>query len=432
MILSLAVFVVTYVCIATEKVDKTIAALVGAAVVIFLHCIPYDDALHAVDLNVLYLLIGMMIVMQILSETGLFQWIAVVIAQKAKGNAIVLLAAFLAFTAFTSAFLDNVTTVILIAPITILITQILEVDAIPFLVFEAIFSNIGGTATLIGDPPNVLIGSQSGLTFNQFLIHLTPIIVMITAICLSLIVLIFRKSLHVKPAAKKRIMIAKPHLAITDAPKLKRGLIVFVFILLGFFLSHVTKVQCGVVALAGAVIMTFVCRSKVQVVFEKVEWNTIFFFVGLFMLVGALEYNHVFEEAGSYIVRLTGGNLLLTCLLLLWFSAISSAIVDNIPLVMAMIPLIKSMVPGMAAGLGMAQPQVAEPLYWCLALGACLGGNGTLVGASANVVVTQIAVRNNYNLTFWGFTRYGFPTMIVTLVASTVYVYVRYFLLAKP
>ncbi len=435
MIGALIIFAVVYVLIAFEIVDKTVAAVLGAAAVIALRFVPYDEALRHVDLNVIFLLVGMMIIVHILSETGLFEWIAVVVAQKAKGNGPVLLAEMVVVTAVLSAFLDNVTTVLLIAPITILITQILEIETVPFLILEALFSNVGGTATLIGDPPNILIGSQSDLTFNDFVIHLTPIIIILMLVLVPAIVWLFRSAMHVAPNCRSRIMEAHPAKAITDPERLKRALPVFGALLLALFLSHYIGVEPGLIALAGGLVMVLVCGVDLHKAMGRVEWNTIFFFIGLFMLISALQHNGVFDGAARGLLAMTQGNLLLTCVLVLWASAIISAIVDNIPLVIAMLPLIENIIPVFAKQMGyegdpaLTMALVAQPLYWSLALGACLGGNGTLVGASANVVVVQIAHKNRYPITFMQFTRYGFPLMIVTILVSTAYIVVRYFVL---
>lgn len=427
------IFLVTYVLIASEKVDKTIAAMLGATTVILMGGIGYEEALHAIDMNVIFLLAGMMIIVNILATTGLFEWLAVSLAKKAEGRSLPLLLLLLLLTAFLSSFLDNVTTVILIAPITILMTQILEVPTVPFLILEAIFSNIGGTATLVGDPPNVLIGSQTHLTFNDFLIHLCPVVLVVIAASLPWIVWIMRNSLHVSEAARARILDAEPERAIIRPSRLVIALSIFFLVLAGFFAGHSFGIDPGLIAIAGAFLMTLCCGMKPHDVLIGVEWGTIFFFLGLFMLIGSLEHAGVFQALGHLILSLTQGNLLWTCLAILWFSAICSAIVDNIPLVMAMIPLIRSIVPLFLQEIGLdsASPEanlwVADPLYWCLALGACLGGNGTLVGASANIVIAQIARKNKYKLSFWDFTRIGFPLMVLSLLICTGYIYLRYF-----
>lgn len=433
MITALIIFVITYLFIASEKVDKTIAALVGACTVIFCHAAPYEELLEKIDLNVIFLLVGMMVIVNILSVTGVFEWIAITIAQKSKGNGLVIFILFMIVTAVLSAFLDNVTTIILMAPITILITQLLEIPTVPMLIIEAIFSNIGGTTTLVGDPPNILIASKSGLEFNDFLINLGPVVIIVMIAALIIYSLLFKKHLQITDDLKERVMHAKPEKAIVEHVILKRSLLVFAAIVLGFFFSRVLEVDPGIIALMGAFIMALVCKVDVHDALAKVEWNTILFFMGLFMLIGALEINGVFEIMGHYMVDLTKGNLLLTALVVLWFSAIFSSIVDNIPLVIAMIPLIQTITPVFAAQMGLdadseaVRTIISEPLFWSLALGACLGGNGSLIGASANVVVAQVARRNNYKLSFMDFTRQGFPIMILSLIISSAYIYVRYF-----
>lgn len=429
------IFLIAYLFIATEWVEKTVAALLGAAAVIMLHYIPYTEALQKVDLNVIFLLIGMMMIVSILMGTGVFEWVSIKLARLARGNGIVIMLLFLMTTAFLSAFLDNVTTVILIAPITILLTQILEIPTVPVLIMEAIFSNIGGTATLIGDPPNILIGSETSFSFNDFLFNLGPIILLICVVSLAVIFLMFQKQTKTRESARNRILRSHPEAAILQPVVLKRALIVFGVVLAGFFLGRFLEIEPGIVALAGALLMAMVCRVELHKIMANVEWNTILFFIGLFMLIGSLEYTGVFEHMGKFMLQLSGGKLLLTTLTILWFSAFASAIVDNIPLVMAMIPLVKGIVPTFAAQMGISgmedliHAQIEAPLYWALALGACLGGNGSLVGASANVVISQVAKRNNYTMSFWNFTRYGLPFMLLSLVLSTIYIYLRYFLL---
>jgi Na+/H+ antiporter NhaD/arsenite permease-like protein len=432
---SLIVFGVFYVLLVTEKVDKTAGAVLAAAAVIAFHFIPYDAALEAIDLNVLFLLVGMMVMVNTLAETGLFEWTAITIAQKSRGNGFIIMLGLVSASAFLSAWLDNVTTIILIAPITILITQILEIPAAPLLILEAVFSNVGGTATLIGDPPNVLIGSQTKLNFLDFITNLGPLVVVAWLAALLAVGLVYRRTFRVETMARERILRAKPRLAITDPALLRRALPVFGCVVAGFFVGHAYNLEPGIVALAGAMAMAVLCRMDMHAMLSRVEWNTIFFFVGLFMLIGALEHNGLFEWLGEQVVRRTEGDLLLATLVVLWVAAIASALVDNIPLVIAMIPLIKSIVPTFAAGMGLeagtaaAHLEVAQPLFWALALGACFGGNGALIGASANVVITQTARRNGYNITFMDFTKVGLPLMLITLALSTVYVWFRYFVL---
>lgn len=432
MIAALIIFVICYALIVTERMDRTAAALLGASAVVIFGLVPYEEVLRRVDLNVVFLLAGMMIVVNVLSHTGLFEWIAVVIAQTARGNGVLILAGLLIATALLSALLDNVTTVVLIAPITILLTQILEVRAAPFLVLEAIFSNIGGAATLVGDPPNILIGSQTHLGFNDFVVHLAPVVLICMVAALAIILPLYRGSMRVSPAARARIMRAQPRLAITDPVRLRRGLIVFAGILAGFVFSHALGVEPGIVALAGGVTMILVCRLDVRETLEKVEWDSIFFLIGLFMLVGALDYHGLFDELGQRLFAGAEGSLPLALLAVLWGSAIASALVGAIPVTMAMIPLLHAMMPAIAATMGMSGEaelftrHVAEPLWWALALGACLGGNGSIIGAAANVVVVQIAQRNHCRVSFAAFSLYGAPIMVLTLVIASAYLLFRY------
>ncbi|RKX36056.1 MAG: hypothetical protein DRP64_18960 [Verrucomicrobia bacterium] len=433
MLAPILVFLVVYFFIATEIVDKTIAALIGAGLMIGLHLVGYEEALHAIDMNVLFLLIGMMIVVNTLTDTGVFEWLAIKLARLAKGNGLVLAIFFMALTAVLSAFLDNVTTVILMAPITILLCQLLEIPAVPILIMEAVFSNIGGTATLVGDPPNILIGSQTHLSFNDFLVNLSPPVLIMMVLLLGVMALMFRKTIKTTEQTRKRIEQSRPEKAILQPAVLKKALIVFGLILAGFFGGRVLGIEPGIIALAGAMVMVLVCKKDLHHSLVHVEWNTILFFVGLFMMISALEHSHVFEKMGDFILHICGGNLMATALTILWFSAIASAVVDNIPLVMAMIPLVKGIIPVFAQQMGLdnqalIHAQIAEPLLWSLALGACLGGNGTLVGASANVVIAQVANRNNCPITFWSFTKYGFPFMIASLLIAHLYIYVRYFM----
>ena len=430
--IGVAIFAAAYLFIASEKVDKTIAAMLGAGLMIALGVAGFNDMLGKIDLNVLGLLIGMMVIVNIMATTGVFEYLAVKIARQTKGNGVLVVMEFLLATAFISAFMDNVTTVILMAPVTILITQLLRLPTVPILIMEAIFSNIGGTATLIGDPPNILIGASCNLSFNDFLINLTPVVLIVMAVTLGVVLLQMRKNLRTAPSAVAQVRLTEPKLAILEPARLSRSMWVFAFVLLGFFTSRLTGLEPGIIAICGAFVMALVCKIELSHMLEKVEWNTILFFSGLFMMVGALEIDGVFNSLGQWMIHLTDGNFALTMMIILWGSAILSAVIDNIPLVISMIPLIQSIVPIFAGQMGIAgseeliTAQIREPLFWALALGACLGGNGTLIGASANVVVCQIARKNRYPVTFWQFTRYGFPLMILSVAICSVYLYFRY------
>ena len=442
------IFIITYLFIASEKIDKAIAAILGASAMVVLGVASFPAMLTKVDLNVLALLIGMMIIVNIMATTGVFEWIAVKIARQTKGNGILVVIEFLLATAFVSAFMDNVTTVILMAPVTILITQLLRMPTVPILIMEAIFSNIGGTATLIGDPPNMLIGATCGLSFNQFILNMTPVIIIISAVILGLVIFVMRKTLVTEKQAMEAVMMTDSTRAILDPKCLRSSLIVFVLVLIGFFTGSITHIEPGLIAICGALLMSLICRVSLAHMLEKVEWTTIMFFCGLFMLIGALELNGVFSKLGASMVQLTQGNFTLTVMIILWGSAILSAIVDNIPLVIAMIPLINSIIPVFARSMyGIEMPvdyltqtgyviptevaqHIREPLFWALALGACLGGNGSLIGASANVVICQIARKNRYrySMSFMQFTRYGAPIMLISTAISSVYLYFRYIL----
>ena len=299
MLFPIIVFLVVYFFIATEIIDKTIAALIGAGLMIGLHLVGYEEALHAIDLNVIFLLVGMMIVVNTLSDTGVFEWLAIKLARLAKGNGLVLAIFFMVLTAVLSAFLDNVTTVILMAPITILLCQLLEIPAVPILIMEAVFSNIGGTATLVGDPPNILIGSQTHLSFNDFIVNLSPPVLVMLAVLLGVMALMFRKTIKTTEQTRKRIEQSRPEKAILQPLVLKKALVVFGLILAGFFGGRALDIEPGIIALVGAMVMVLVCKKDIHHSLIHVEWNTILFFAGLFMMISALEHGHVFEAMGD-------------------------------------------------------------------------------------------------------------------------------------
>ncbi|MFH1665103.1 MAG: ArsB/NhaD family transporter [Candidatus Omnitrophota bacterium] len=432
-ILSIVIFVIAYFFIATEKVNKTIVAILGASCVLFLKLATFDQAIAAVDFNVVFLLVGMMTSVYILARTGFFEWTAISVAKYAKGDPRLIMLLLLSVTAVLSAFLDNVTTIIMIVPVTILIMQILEISPVPFVIMEAIVSNIGGTATLIGDPPNIIIGSQANLSFNDFLIHLMPVVLVVFTVFLATVFLWFRKEFHVTEKTRDKVKKAIPHLAIVDKENMVRSLAVIALIFLGFFLHDIIGMKPGIIALGGSMLMLLVCRSESEDTLMRVEWGVIFFFIGMFMMISALEVNGVTSWIGYKILDAAGNNLFLVCVLVLWGSAVFSSILDNIPFVITMVPLVRHFVVYFSQSSGITDPaviqaQIAHPLWWALALGACLGGNGTLIGASANIVMARISERNGYTIGFGRFFRYGAVFVVQSMLICTGYIWLRYFM----
>lgn len=432
MLLSTFIFICVYLFIATEKVDKTIASMMGAFAMIAFGLISFNDAVAAIDFNVIFLLVGMMMCVFILSKTGFFEWLAIVIAKRAGGRPILIMLFFLFLVGVLSAFLDNVTTIILLAPVTILVAQLLEISPIPFLILEAIASNIGGTATLIGDPPNIVIGSQAHLSFIEFIVNLGPVIVLIFAVFLGTVYFIFRKRWNILPSVKKRVTEAIPHLAIIDKKNMIKSLSIMALVFIGFFTHHLTHLEPGIIAMLGSLIMMMVCRSDVDKTFMSVEWGVIFFFIGLFMIVAALEHNGVIGFLTEGVIKIAGMNLFLLCVVILVGSALFSAILDNIPFVITMVPIIKDLIIQFSAYQGITNPeiiqhQIAYPLWWSLALGACLGGNGTLIGASANIIVSKIGAKNKAPISFMHFSKYGFPFMVQSILISLIYIWIKFF-----
>jgi Na+/H+ antiporter NhaD/arsenite permease-like protein len=420
-ILALAVFLLTYAMIIAEKVHRTIVAMLGGLLVVVLGIVDVESAIvHHIDFNTLGLLIGMMIIVSITAKTGLFSYIAIVAAKKAKGEPIKILLALAGVTAFASAFLDNVTTVLLIVPVTFSITRQLRVNPFPFLFTQILAANIGGTATLIGDPPNIMIGSAvKELTFMAFIDNMAPIAIIIMVIHLPLFVLLFRKKLRTTEENKRGIMEMNARELITDRPMLRKSLIILGLTIIGFFLHQSLHVESSVVALTGAFLLLLLAgEHSMEEAFTRVEWTTIFFFVGLFTLVGALVDTGIISDLAVKAIDLTGGNLAATAMLILWMSAIASAFMDNIPFVATMIPLIQEM--------GNMGIEDLQPLWWSLALGACLGGNGTLIGASANLITAGLAAKEGHPITFIKFLKYGFPLMILSIAIASIYVYLRY------
>ncbi len=423
------VFIITYAVIVTEKINRSIVALLGAGLMISMGVLNQQAAINGIDFNTLGLLTGMMVIVAISRRSGVFQFVAVWSAKKVKASPWGILFMLSLVTAVFSALLDNVTTVLLIAPVTLLITGELKVHPYPFLFAEIFASNIGGTATLIGDPPNIMIGSAVNLTFNDFLVNLAPITLVIFPVTLFIIYLIWGRHMHATDEARERIMQFKERQAITDVPLLKKSLLVISLVIIGFLFAHPLHLEPATISMIGAALLLLLTSintgaeeqsEHVHKSFAEVEWVTIFFFVGLFIIVNGIEHAGILDILANQILSLTGGDLTMTAIAIIWVSAISSAIVDNIPFVATMIPIIKSMAPTFGGA------DQLMPLWWSLALGACLGGNGSLVGASANLIVAGFAERAGYRIHFLKFMLIAFPLMLVSIVIASIYVYLRF------
>jgi Na+/H+ antiporter NhaD/arsenite permease-like protein len=421
--LAIAVFVGAYALIATERVHRVKAALGGAAIMLMIGATSGEAAFFSedtgVDWNVIFLLFGMMVVVSVLKQTGLFEYLAIWAAKRARGEPYRVMVLLCLLTAVASAFLDNVTTVLLVAPVTVLVCARIGVRPELYLIAEALVSNIGGAATLIGDPPNIIIGSRADLSFNDFIVNLAPIIVVLTVVFLVLARFLFRSAFTVDEESKSDVMALDERQAIRDVRLLRRSLGVLALITVGFVLHSALHLEPAVVALVGAGILILISGTSQAEFLEEVEWETLVFFAGLFVMVGALVNVGVIEWLGERAVDAVGDRYLLAATGLLFGSAVISGIVDNIPYVATMAPLVSGLVGG----------QSGEPasLWWALALGADLGGNATAVGASANVVVTGIAARQGYPISFWRFTRYGLVVTVVTVLLAWPYVWLRYF-----
>ncbi|OPX87503.1 MAG: Inner membrane protein YbiR [Pelotomaculum sp. PtaB.Bin104] len=421
LIFATALFLITYVLIISEKIHRTVAALVGASLMALTKIIGLEEVVNAIDFNTIGLLVGMMMIVGITRRTGIFEYLAIKAAKSSKGDPIEIIASLALITAILSAFLDNVTTVLLIVPVTFAITKKLECNPLPFLIAEIIASNIGGTATLIGDPPNIMIGSATGLGFMDFIFNLTPAIVVIYVITIFCIQLIYRKQLVAKPELQAVIVQINEKDEIKDANLLLKCLVVITLTVLGFVLHQYVHLESSVIALSGASLLLLVTRDDPEHSLQSVEWPVIFFFIGLFVLVGALEKVGVIEVMAKWSLEVTGGKILPTAMLVLWLSAIASAFVDNIPFVATMIPLIQDM--GRLGDI----PDL-NILWWALSLGACLGGNGTAIGASANVVVIGMAEKKGLFISFINYMKVAFPLMIMSIVISSGYLILWYFL----
>ncbi|WP_349305593.1 ArsB/NhaD family transporter [Bacillus sp. FJAT-49736] len=419
-LIAIIIFFLTYGLIISEKIHRTIIAMLGGGLMVVFGIVNQESAIHHIDFNTIGLLIGMMIIVSITAETGVFKYVAIWSAKKVKGRPLSILIVLSIITAVGSAFLDNVTTVLLMVPITFSITRQLGINPMPFLISEILMSNIGGTATMIGDPPNIMIGSAvESITFMDFITNLAPIVLVIMVVTMILLVLFYRKGLHVSDKTRERIMQLNEKDEIADKTLMIKSLIVMGLTIAGFFIHQMVHVESATVALLGAFILLILAgESHLESALSKVEWTTIFFFVGLFVLVSGLVETGVIAKVATYTINLTGGNETSTSFLILWLSAIASAFVDNIPFVATMIPLIEQM-----GSLGIHD---LEPLWWSLALGACLGGNGTLIGASANLIVAGMAGKEGHKISFIKYSLIGLPIMIISVAISMVYIYFKY------
>lgn len=436
------IFLVAYALIISEKIHKTKVALFGAALTLITKVLLQHEAFNdielGVDWNVIFLLISMMIIINIMTKTGVFQYVAIKCAKVAKGEPFKIMTLFAIITAIGSAFLDNVTTVLLLVPVTLLIAEQLEINPIPYLITEALASNIGGTATLIGDPPNIMIASKAGLSFMDFIYHLTPAIIVIFIFWMLAWKIIFGKRLYVRDELKQRIMSLQENEQIKDPVLLKKSLFVLSLTILGFMLHGVLHYEPATVALMGATALLFISGEDPHSILADVEWPTIFFFIGLFIIIGGIVKVGLVEDMSKAMIAVTNpqpDNMTTLAMVMLWFSAICSAIVDNIPFVATMNPLLIDMIHkiyGLEAGTATVehiQHLAMMPVWWALALGACLGGNGSPIGASANVIVVGLSEKAGYKITFIQFMKYGVPVMILTIFLSMIYIYVRYYML---
>lgn len=428
---AIAIFVASYIAIATEKIDRTVVALVGAALMLIVGSIDQADAFLHIDLNVIFLLAGMMIIVNIIKRSGLFEWLAISSAKLSKGRPLLLLIVLSLLTAVISAFLDNVTTVLLIAPITLLIAGTLRVDPLPFLISEALASNIGGTATLIGDPPNIIIGSAAKLGFNDFIIHLTPIVMLVLVVFLLSSTFLFGKELRSRTPNVAALNDLNARKAIRDKYLVWKSLAILGIVIVMFVLHEALHLMPATIALGGAGLLLLASQlpprekktDPIETILAEIDWHTLFFFIGMFIMISGLESTGVIKELLRIIIAANIGKVFLLSMIILWGSALLTFVTSSVPFVIAMLPVIR--------GLASQGVQPIEPLWWALALGACLGGNGTLIGAAANMVIAGISNKSGHKISFWAFAKKGMPTTIISLILSSIYIWLRYFVLAR-
>jgi Na+/H+ antiporter NhaD/arsenite permease-like protein len=413
------IFLVAYALIATERFDRTLVALLGGLLVVALGIIDQHQAFEAIDFNVIFLLAGMMIIANGLATTGFFEYVAARAIHVSRGEPFRLLILLSLLTAVLAAVLDNVTTVVLLTPVTLSLARTMRVSPLPYLLSQVFASNIGGTATLIGDPPNILIGSAAGLDFGAFLANLAPVVLVIMVGFVALMAIFFRGRMEDDATRLDRLAELDPAAAIKDRRTMLRALAVLGLTIVGFLVHSVIGLEAATIALLGATVLMIVGPIDPHDALRDVEWNTLFFFVGLFMLIEAIVHVGIVGGIATALADAVGGDLTLATMAILWFSAIASAVVDNIPYTATAIPIVQGLIDA-----GLAN----DVLWWALALGACLGGNLTIVGASANIVVANLAERDGHKITFWQFFRYGSAVVALSLIVSTAYLWVRYLL----
>jgi Na+/H+ antiporter NhaD/arsenite permease-like protein len=423
--IALGLFVVAFFFIATERIDKTIVVLVGAGAMLLLRLAPGSEVFFSkhegIDWDVIFLLLGMMVVVGVIKQTGVFDFLAIWAAKRSQGRPYRLMVMLMLITAIASPFLDNVTTIMLVVPVTVVVCNRLGIKAQPYIIAEVLASNIGGAATLIGDPPNIIIGSRANLSFNDFLIHMAPITVIVFAGFVLLTRFLFRRSFEHDPARVAEVMALDERRAITDFGLLWRCLSVLAVIIAGFALHTVLHLEPSIVALLGAGVMLLVARADLQTTLREVEWPTLVFFMGLFVMVSGLLHTGVIEAIGTWSVGVVGNDYFAAATALIFGSAVLGAFFDNIPYVATMTPVVEELVAGVP------DPDTGQALWWAFALGADFGGNGTAVAASANVVALGIAARTGHPISFWQFTRYGIVVTVLTTIAAWAYVWLRYF-----
>ena len=419
--LAVAVFAVTYALIISERIHKTTVALAGGMAIIALRVLDTEQAFETVDLNVIFLLAGMMIIANMMATTGVFEWMAIRSAKAVHGSPMGVLVLLCAITAVASTFLDNVTTVVLIAPVTMVVAQTLGVNVVPMLIAEVLASNIGGTATLIGDPPNILIASHADIDFSTFLVNVGPVSVISLIVFLLALRWLMRGQLEARPEMRERVMQIDDSQLITDPRLLRITGAVLAFVVAGFMLQGVLGYEPAAVALMGAAALLVITRHDPYEVLREIEWATLFFFIGLFMVVGGLEEVGLLEEIGEWATDVTGGSVLAASMTILWMSALLSGFVDNIPYTATMLPIVEELSRGVEVS---GAPNI---FWWSLAIGADMGGNLTIVAASANVLMVNLAARSGHKISFGEFFRYGSVTTLGTMLIGSAYLWLRYF-----